>query len=140
MVTFPCCAAPPIQNLEAVSLGVVMTNSMDCSSYVACVSMPMTFEPCPSSVILQPAQDSAPDTVHTSRMRCCIGCWDLVYHPQACVHGARHKDVGTPEAAWQIQGIESRQELGMVLLCSKLGDGACVYMRDQAPSRPGTAW
>jgi len=36
MPTFPCCAAPPIQNFEAVSLGVVMTNSLDCSSYEAC--------------------------------------------------------------------------------------------------------
>ena len=36
--TFPCCAAPPIQNFEAVSLGVWMTNSPACSSYVACSS------------------------------------------------------------------------------------------------------
>ena len=34
--TFPCCAAPPIQNFDAVSLGVWMTNSPACSSYVAC--------------------------------------------------------------------------------------------------------
>ena len=91
VITFPCCAAPPIQNLEAVSLGVVMTNSIDCSSYVACVSMPMTFEPCPSSVILQPAQDSAPGTVRTSSTHCYIRCRTLLYHTRHAfeAHGAQ---------------------------------------------------
>ena len=50
----PCCAAPPIQNLEAVSVGVLMTNSPPASSYTAVVSMPITLDPWPSSVMLRP--------------------------------------------------------------------------------------
>jgi len=34
--TLPCCAAPPIQNLLAVLVGVWMTNSPAASSYSAC--------------------------------------------------------------------------------------------------------
>lgn len=34
--TLPCCAAPPIQNFEAVSSGVTITNSWVSLSYVAC--------------------------------------------------------------------------------------------------------
>ncbi len=51
-LALPCIAAPPIQNLLAVSVGVLITNSPPSSLYTAVVSMPITFEPCPSSVIL----------------------------------------------------------------------------------------
>ena len=48
----------------------------------------------------------------------------------ACIESAWHKDADLPKAAWQIQGVQSRQELGMVLLCPKLGNGACISMQD----------
>ena len=59
----------------------------------------------------------------------------------ACIQGAWRTNAGAPKAAWQIQGVQSGQELGVVLLCPKLGNGACIYMPDlKAPTCPGTAW
>ena len=45
--TLPCWLAPPIQNLLASCCGVVITNSWVDGSYRACVSMPITLDPCP---------------------------------------------------------------------------------------------
>jgi len=44
-------AAPAIHHFVAVGVGVLMMNSSVCRSKTAVVSMPATFEPCPSSVI-----------------------------------------------------------------------------------------
>lgn len=48
-LTLAVCAMPPIQNLLASLLGVLMTNSRVAGSYWAVVSMPITFDPWPSS-------------------------------------------------------------------------------------------
>ena len=43
-------AAPPIQNFIDCSVGVLMTYSCFSQSNTAVVSIPLTLEPCPSSV------------------------------------------------------------------------------------------